>query len=173
MGNPIDNAVGLRSEPFAKEVLAASLSYEGKPAFNHKEVLSCGSGPTQPSCMEMGLGPHSLDCSGLVVRAICDVLDIDISNWPIDVRHVRQMGDEAIPLNTPVKAGTLVITSRPEFIDGEKKRTPAHIGIAINARHKLHARVPRVERGLLAPSDPRNYYLLDPTVLARKVLKTN
>ena len=50
---------------------------------------NCLIAPTE-RCRNVGLGP-AFDCSGLVIRSICDVLGVDPQDWPPDMRHVRDM----------------------------------------------------------------------------------
>ena len=80
--------------------------------------------------MSEGLGPTSFDCSGLVIRSICDVLGMSTDQWPVGLRHVRDIWKVAERDNTQAlqrtrpTVGSLAITGRYYTVFGEEKYIP-------------------------------------------------
>jgi|GEM_PF-1405522 len=92
-------------------------------------------------CFDSGLGPDVFDCSGFILRVICDVTGQDVRDLA-NVRHVRDMWRAAgeagnamfqvADLATLVP-GNLVVTRRIYDVDGEVVEMPGHIGIVTDA----------------------------------------
>lgn len=96
--------------------------------FHQRFAGNCIEAPSE-RCFTNGLGNMALDCSGLIVRSICEVNDWDahdisrINDW----RHVRnmwQLGQDGSQLFEPseLAVGALVVTRRHYIPAG-------HIGI--------------------------------------------
>lgn len=84
--------------------------------------------------MSEGLGPDSFDCSGLVIRSMCDVLGKDISAWQLKHRHVRDLWNAANGLDdafelTSLAPGTLLVSARSYLVNNVTEILPGHIGI--------------------------------------------
>lgn len=89
-----------------------------------------------PRCLEVGVGLEGFDCSGLVVRAISDVLGTPTTQWPLGQRHVRDIWamaqrfpDYAPQRELEALIGRLVVFSTVYRVDGILQRVPGHVGI--------------------------------------------
>ncbi|MCA9329884.1 hypothetical protein KDA11_04515 [Candidatus Saccharibacteria bacterium] len=102
--------------------------------------------------MEQGLGVESFDCSGLVIRSVCDVLGKKVDEWPIGLRHVRDMwnasndGDLSGLASADISVGMLAVTGKHLTIDGYRQYVPGHIGVVTsvvdNCIEFIHASAP-------------------------------
>lgn len=84
--------------------------------------------------MSIGIGSESFDCSGLVIASISDVLGVSATDWPSDVRHVRDMwyAAEAGKYRyhaTELAIGSLVVTTRSYRTGKDTITIPGHIGV--------------------------------------------
>ena len=130
---------------FAKELLDAAQKYRDMPFVNHAATVRCGANlQTHPACMEIGLGPEGYDCSGLVIRALTDVMGVADTDWAWGIRHVRQMSKMGTRVNLSPRdlaqdypLGLLFVYNHV----GDNMYIPAaHIGIYAGRGALFHAR---------------------------------
>jgi hypothetical protein len=106
------------------------------------------------------MGPEIFDCSGFIVRSVCDVKGVDVSAWPTGMRHVRDMWKTS---GRPLKnLATLtvgdILVEEYTYISQDKTR-PGHIGIVVASGEEplwLHAS-PKQEKVLISevPTDAK------------------
>lgn len=100
---------------------------------------------TLTTCLDEGLGDPNFDCSGLIIRAMCDVTGMDIDTWPPQLRHTRQlwhMAQELGVARTAAEAqpGDILVSDRFWTMpDGTTQRVPAHISIKASGPNTLQA----------------------------------
>lgn len=114
-----------------REIALAAVDLVGKNVINHENELHCADLGYQSACMEIGLGPHEFDCSGLVIRSISSLLDRRVSDWPSELRHVKQMHD-AIGLRSTedLNVGDVAVFGVPRPGSSRRfKNYPYHTGI--------------------------------------------
>lgn len=73
------------------------MAYEGKRFAAHEPQTGCNGITTLAACMETGLGPDEFDCTGLVLRAIADVVGVSHTDLNPQYRHLRQVAALASP----------------------------------------------------------------------------
>lgn len=126
---------------FGVEMYAAAERYRTASFVNHIATAGCGGKVTTEQCMELGLGPTAFDCSGLVIRAVTDVMGWRTNDWASDIRHVDQMARtlpaKAHDLSLPPTAGDLIVYAHRH---GDIEVPFAHIAICNGAYRVLHAR---------------------------------
>lgn len=123
------------------EFIAAARTYIGQPAIYHQRFA--GNCFEQPSaeCLVAGMGPASFDCSGLIIQSASDVLGVSTTDWPADLRHVRDLWSLAPASNGTHEApqltvGSLAIMKRQYDIAGQRQVVPGHIGIISDISHE-------------------------------------
>lgn len=135
----------LRSELF----LAASLKVDAPFQHHYEPENLCEGGrSTVDECMKRGMDNRGYDCSGLVIRSLCDVLDIEPQNWPKDVRHSFQLSQfEVIDSAYEFEPGEILLI---ESMSRSGYRYNTHTGIHISGEEMIHAsgKSKRVERGV-------------------------
>jgi hypothetical protein len=149
---------------FSHELIRAARSYAGKDAIYHQDFAgNCIEFPSD-NCFSDGIGPQAFDCSGLIVRSMSDVLDVDPIICMKDLRHVRDMWraayceqDDTFDM-AELAVGALLVTRRRYDIGGESTIIPGHIGIITDAGGGLgiihtNLRRGRVEETALPPLD--------------------
>ena len=78
---------------------------------------------------------EQFDCSGFVIHAISNVLGHDAASWPRELRHSRQMWQDAGSYTqgfepAEMQAGSLLVMRRVwNCADGQVRFVPAHVGI--------------------------------------------
>lgn len=128
----------LTKEPianFENQLIQAARSHIGKPAIIHQRYAgNCLEGTSQ-ACREYGVGPDAFDCSGLVIHSICQTAGLEPKNWPLEMRHVRDMwqaaegGDQGLAISQQIEPGSLLVTPRKWLVGGVQQKMPGHIGI--------------------------------------------
>lgn len=121
--------------------MRAARAYLGRPAVYHQDFAgNCFEQPTE-RCLQAGLGPDQFDCSGLVIRATCDVLGIDVTDWPADMRHIREMwgianGDQLGMTTTELARGALLTIAHRYNLTEQLhfRNVAAHAGFITNTR---------------------------------------
>ena len=89
--------------------------------------------------MRFGMGQDDqYDCSGLFISAASEVLNTDISVWPANLRHTRQLWKAAgEPLATGslggLEAGTALVSVRWWGDEQCGTWVPAHMGLLVRA----------------------------------------
>lgn len=134
---------------FKSELLRAASTKVGAPFQHHyqPENLCDGGRSTVNECMERGMDNRGYDCSGLVIRSLCDVLDIKLEDWPRDVRHSFQLRKfEVLDNAYEFEPGEILLI---ESMSGSGYRYNTHTGIHSNGEEMIHAsgKSKRVERG--------------------------
>lgn len=118
---------------FGRGLIESGRSRFGKPFAHHFKPNQCAGGlQTTETCWDRGLDDSGYDCSGFVIASICDVLDLQVDEWPRDQRHIRQLLKTANPGVSPV-VGDVVITVDP------KNQDRVHAGIYTGYGRMLHA----------------------------------
>lgn len=115
----------------------AGSKYIGQPAIYHQDVSpDCWrTDQTLQPCLEAGLGERDFDCSGLVIRAMCDVMGRSTNVWPMQLRHTRQLWQAVLDAGAaqPIeeaRVGDVIVCDRLWTMpDGTHKRVAAHISI--------------------------------------------
>jgi hypothetical protein len=121
---------------FSRELITAARAYLDQPAVYHQDFAGdCYQSPSE-KCYADGLGPDVFDCSGFIVRTICDVTGLDIAKRGL--RHVRDMWEAAqageYSLTTTTCApGSIIVTERVYDFG----RRPGHIGIITSLATEL------------------------------------
>jgi hypothetical protein len=87
---------------------------------------------TAVACMEAGLDDRGYDCSGFIIASLCETLEIAVSDWPREYRHVRQL--EVFAEDIPPVEGDAVV-----FRAHHGRPDAAHIGIHVTDHTVLHA----------------------------------
>ncbi len=164
---------------FAKELLDAAQKYRDMPFVNHAATVRCGANlQTHPACMEIGLGPEGYDCSGLVIRALTDVMGVADTDWAWGIRHVRQMsrwGNKVslLPINSgrDHPLGLLFVYN---LLENDVYVPAAHIGIYSGGGTLLHARSRGTNRVAVDTirdrrGSKRFAYAIDPGSLVNKL----
>jgi hypothetical protein len=132
--------------------------------------------------MKTGLGENGFDCSGLVIRSLCDVYGQPVTAWSRSRRHVRDMyGPDTSEADIArIQKGYLVVYGRfYNFADGATRLSPAHIGVIVtpdvqgDAVRMIHAARERVSNGLapLRTTHERLMGVIDPMRLAAHALE--
>lgn len=164
---------------FGVEVALAVSQYVGQRSIRHQRYSDCQLDSTLPECMTIGMEPNGFDCSGLVIRSICDALGKKPTDWNPDLRHVRQMAKEM----------DHTMFSRPElgdialfgaFVGGENQShlTVTHAGITVSVKkygesRMIHAQCidNRVSNGRIASSGITRYIgKISPAKLAGRAI---
>jgi hypothetical protein len=89
-----------------------------------------------------GIGPEVFDCSGLIIRSVCDVMGTAVTDQTEGLRHVRdiwqaaQTGRPSFDL-AELAVGTLLITRRIHTIGGEAIEVPGHVGIVTDTAGEI------------------------------------
>lgn len=84
--------------------------------------------------METGLADTGYDCSGLIVAAMAEALEIRINDWPRDLRHVFQMARLEEDIH-PQPGDIVIFYMEPP--EGRKQRT--HAGVFVADNYYIHA----------------------------------
>ncbi|MDQ5972259.1 MAG: hypothetical protein QG553_418 [Patescibacteria group bacterium] len=139
------------ADTFGAELIAATRSYMGQPAVHHYEFAGNCLEQASPRCLDDGFGPENFDCSGLIIRAVSDVLGKRVEDWPLDLRHVRDMwGDSQVEATAfepaPVERGSLLVMRRKHTVDDMTYVVPGHIGVVTqvfrSGAYYIHANAP-------------------------------
>lgn len=122
------------TDTFGAELITATRSYMGQPAVRHYDFAGNCLEQASPHCLDGGLGPDRFDCSGLMIRALCDVVGKPVEDWPLELRHVRDMWDDAQTEATafeptPMEPGALVVLRRRHPVADTTYVVPGHIGV--------------------------------------------
>lgn len=93
---------------------------------------NCFEAPSE-RCFEDGLGPIFFDCSGFIVRVLCDVTGADIAAQAKGARHVRDMWrlaeqGEGLFAAASEHDGHILVTSRCYTLHGQPTVVPGHVG---------------------------------------------
>lgn len=89
--------------------------------------------------MQVGLDCRGFDCSGLIIASVCEVLEVPVSDWPRDYRHVSQLKQHTN--HTTPGAGNIV------YMYSVDKSWYQHIGVLSSKFTVVHASGdPRLER---------------------------
>ncbi|HWT56043.1 MAG TPA: NlpC/P60 family protein [Candidatus Microsaccharimonas sp.] len=150
-------------EAFGQELIRAASVHIGKPAVYHwKFAGNCLKPEIEGHCFDGGLGPDVFDCSGLIAKVVSDVSGTDISSWPVNMRHVRDMWRaKGVPLD--MMAATVGDVLVEEYVYKNQAMTrPGHIGIIVaneaEEAHWLHAS-PHAGEVIVSPIPPRTQLL--------------
>ncbi|MDZ7744444.1 MAG: NlpC/P60 family protein [Candidatus Saccharibacteria bacterium] len=139
-------------ETFGQELIQASGAYLYKPAIYHHFVAGDCIALPRENCPEIGIGPDEFDCSGFVIKSICDVKGLRPSDWPDQVRHVRDMWNDAqteqvMFKQSALEAGALLITQKYYDIGDQQTEMPGHMGIVLTVEDEtvryIHASAKR------------------------------
>jgi hypothetical protein len=119
---------------FSQELILAARAYIGKESVYHWGFAgNCLEAPSE-DCFSSGIGPDVFDCSGLIIRSICDVQGVEPFKRSNGTRHVRDMWQAAESGNqfvrtTELEIGSLLVTHRSHMIHGKPVSLPGHIGV--------------------------------------------
>lgn len=138
------------------ELARVASGYLGQDAVYHQNFAgNCIENPSE-YCLSGGLGPKKFDCSGLIIRSLCDLLDCTIETDGL--RHVRDMWRSAEEHTAYMRAslavGVLAVMRRRYMIDGIPTEIPGHIGVVSSVEDEvtiIHAnpRNGKVEQSIL------------------------
>lgn len=116
-------------------LLSAAEAKVGTPFRHHYKPNMCEGGRiTVESCMEYGLYDSGYDCSGLVIRSLCDVIGMDPKTWPMKFRHSYQLNSFAG--SNSVRTGDIALIES-QSKDGYRYNT--HMGIQSEGNLLIHA----------------------------------
>lgn len=133
---------------FGQELARAAEAYNGSSFVVHTTAANCYDRlHTQTSCMSTGLGTDGFDCTGLVLRAMSDVLGKADCDWATAIRHGPQMYLKADHMpREQVKRepiGAIVVYSQFQRLEGGDSKLvfpAAHVGIYVGKNQIVHAR---------------------------------
>lgn len=113
------------------EVLESARQKIGEPFRHHfKPTNMCEGGRlTVDNCMERGMDSTGYDCSGLAIASLCEVLHLELSQWPRDLRHAQQIAELAVDDEPQPGDLRLYYSSKGRI----------HIGIATESAEAIHA----------------------------------
>ncbi len=136
---------GKESVEFGTQLLAAAERYVGRGFVSHAELVGCGSrSKTFPGCMEIGLGPDSFDCSGLIIRALSDIIGRQTTKWAANIRHPLHMASLGTRVDLRSTDGQhdypLGLVLVYHHITQLGVVPSAHVGIYAGGQQLLHAR---------------------------------
>ena len=129
---------------FGGMVAAAATEYVGSPYVSHADAVRCGAQlKTYPACMESSLDERGFDCSGLVIRAISDVIRLQPDEWAEDVRHVAQMAHHGSRVSVRemqqghMYPGLLLVFNHRL---GDLHIASTHVSVYVGEEQMVHAR---------------------------------
>lgn len=133
---------------FRAQLVKAALMYVDSSFVDHTRAAGCYNRmQTEQRCMSTGLGNDGFDCSGLIVRAMSDVIGKEDCDWASRIRHVPQLCVEDARMTSeqlrsqPI--GALVVYSQFQTAkDGSSHIVipAAHVGIYVGGNQIVHAR---------------------------------
>ena len=122
-------------EKLRSGLMYAAEAKVGAPFRHHYKPNKCEGGRiTIESCMEYGMDNLGYDCSGLVIRSLCDVIGINPKDWPMEFRHSYQLNSFAS--SDPVQTGDITLIES-QSKDGYRYNT--HMGIQSDGDALIHA----------------------------------
>lgn len=118
-----------------QEILRAAEVKIGSPFRHHYKPNLCQGGRiTINACMEYGMDDTGYDCSGLVIRSLCDALGISHEEWPMQLRHSYQLNSFASEQSA--QPGDIALI---ESISANGYRYNTHMGIQVGGDTLIHA----------------------------------
>jgi len=118
------------------EIIRAAEAEMGYPfLFHHKPIDFCHGGTiTVDSCMEKGLDRSGYDCTGLIIKSLCNVIGRDTDTWPPKLRHGSQL--KALASDKAPSLGDILLI---ESTNEQGRRFTTHAGIYVTEHTVIHA----------------------------------
>lgn len=134
--------MNVSQQELCQEFAGAVFDRSFEPFVHHfKPEDTCQNGRiTNSDCMERGLGldDRGYDCSGLVVASLCETLDIAITDYNPELRHVRQMAALIKPSSQSTEIGDIAFKLTE---DGTHAFVVVHVDPVSGGATAIHASI--------------------------------